>query len=396
MSSVAADLPESHWWCVHGLSSLSSSPEYEIDNFDRLPDSILIVIFNRIGDVKVLGRCFVVCRRFQALVPLVDNVVVRVDCVISEDPSLSSSSSSSSAISGSISSDKTRGVFSHFARFVFGGIVRPFYALGQILSVPSKRVSSAISASSSSSSEVSHHSPTEVLKNFKELRRLRIELPAGELGVDEGVLLKWKADFGSTLDSCVILGAASVLSSKSANANPAHDLCVGEDNGCIPESFYMNGGLKLRVVWTISSLIAASARHFLLQPIISDHETLDFLDLIDADGQGVLTMDRWQLQDLRVRPVSASGSSQRTLVPALSMRLWYAPLLEIPGGLVLKGATLVAIRPSEESQKEVVGGCSVGEPLDLSWVSNALEEPYRTAAKMLVKRRTYCLEMNSF
>lgn len=336
-----------------------------------------------------------VSRRFHGLVPLVDNVVVRVDCVISDDPSLSSSSSSSSAIPGAVAADKSRGIFSHLARFVFGGIVRPFYALGQILSVPSsKRVSSANSASSSS--EVSHHSPSEVLKNFKEIRRLRIVLPAGELGVDEGVLLKWKADFGSTLDSCVILGAASVLSSKSANANPTHDLCAGEDNGNIPESFYMNGGLKLRVVWTISSLIAASARHYLLQPIISDHETLEFLDLTDADGQGVLTMDRGQLQDLRVRPVSASGSSQRTLVPALSMRLWYAPLLEIPGGLVLKGATLVAIRPSEEPQKEVVGGGSIGEPLDLSWVSNALEEPYRTAAKMLVKRRTYCLEMNSF
>lgn len=346
--------------------------------------------------MKALGRCCVVSRRFHALVPLVDNVVVRVDCVIADDPSLSSSSSSCPAIPGAVAADKTRGVFSHLARFVFGGIVRPFYALGQILSVPSKRVSSANSSSSSSSSEVSHHSPTEVLKNFKEIRRLRIELPAGELGVDDGVLLKWKADFGSTLDSCVILGAASVLSSKSAIANPTHDFNAVEDNGSIPESFYVNGGLKLRVVWTISSLIAASARHYLLQPIIFDHETLEFLDLTDADGQGVLTMDRWKLQDLRARPVSASGSSQRTLIPALSMKLWYAPLLEIPGGSVLKGATLVAIRPSEESQKEMVGGCSVGEPLDFSWVSNSFEEPYRTAAKMLVKRRTYCLEMNSF
>ncbi|XP_020574915.1 F-box protein At5g46170-like [Phalaenopsis equestris] len=398
MSSAAADLLESHRWCVHRLSLTLSSSEYGIDNFDRLPDSILIVIFNRIGDVKALGRCCVVSRRFHALVPLVDNVVVRVDCVIPDDPSLSSSSSSSSSSAfAAVVGDRSRGVFSHLARFVFGGIVRPFYVLGQILSVPSsKRVSSSNSASSSSSAEVSHHSPSEVLKNFKEIRRLRIELPAGELGVDEGVLLKWKADFGSTLDSCVILGAASVLSSKSANANPTHELCASEDNGSIPESFYMNGGLKLRVLWTISSLIAASARHYLLQSIISDHETLEFLDLTDADGQGVLTMDRCQLQDLRVRPVSASGSSQRTLVPALSMRLWYAPLLEMPGGLVLKGATLVAIRPSENSQKEVAGGCSIGEPLDLSWVSNALEEPYRSAAKMLVKRRTYCLEMNSF
>ncbi|XP_020585726.1 F-box protein At1g30200-like [Phalaenopsis equestris] len=141
--------------------------------------------------------------------------------------------------------------------------------------------------------------------------------------------------FGSTLDNCVIFGAASILSSKSAHVNPTHDLCASEDNGNIPESFYMNGELKLRVVWTISSLIAAAARHYFLQPIISDQETLEFLDLTDADGQGVLTMDRCQLQDLRVRPTSASGSSQRALVPALSMRS-YAPLLEMLGGLFLK------------------------------------------------------------
>lgn len=130
-----------------------------------------------------------------------------------------------------------------------------------------------------------------------------------------------------------------------------------------------------------------------MQPIIADHETLETLDLTDADGQGTLTMDRAQLQELLVRPVSASGSSQRTLVPALNMRLWYAPHLDLPGGLVLKGATLVAIRPSGvEQQPRDIGGGSEG----FSWVSGVFEEPYRSAARLLVKRRTYCLEMNSF
>ncbi|WMV48796.1 hypothetical protein MTR67_042181 [Solanum verrucosum] len=53
---------------------------------------------------------------------------------------------------------------------------------------------------------VTHHSPTQLLKNFDEIKLLRIELPSGELGIDEGALLKWRADFGSTLDNCVILG----------------------------------------------------------------------------------------------------------------------------------------------------------------------------------------------
>ncbi|KAG9439352.1 hypothetical protein H6P81_019517 [Aristolochia fimbriata] len=324
-----------------------------IDHFDRLPDSLLLLVFNRIGDVKALGRCCVVSRRFHGLVPQVDNVVVKVDCVISDDDPASPNSSS----------DKGKSVFSHLVRFVLGGIVKPLQALGQFLG-PKKfdaHPSAASAASPGDHADVSHHSPTEVLKNFNEIRRLRIELPGGELGIDDGVLLKWKAEFGSTLDSCVILGASSVFSSGAksslifdSNSAPGEAICnVGEDNGNIPESFYTNGGLKLRVVWTISSLIAASARHYLLQQIISDHRTLESLVLTDSDGQGVLKMNKEQLEELRVKPLSASASANRTLVPALNMRLCPCHFRMADGmnryPCIGKGATEMALTSSGSS-----------------------------------------------
>ncbi|CAH2034457.1 unnamed protein product [Thlaspi arvense] len=368
----------------------------DIDHFDLLPDSLLLLIFDKVADVKDLGRCSIVSRRFHSLVPFVENVLVRVDCVISDDDS-SADDRRFSLNAASISDAAAGGSFSALFRLVFAPIFKPFQALGQFL-VP-RRSSSPFDASFSALGDeigseieqggVTHHSPTQVLKNFAEIRFLRIELPTGELGIEDGILLKWRADFGSTLDNCMILGASSVTRS---NSNPVKNLentldSSGiDDNGNIPESFYTNGGLKLRVVWTISSLIAASARHYLLQPIITEHKTLDRLVLSDADGQGVLSMNREQLEELRVTPLSASSASKRTLVPALNMRLWYAPQLDLPDGTVLKGATLVAIRPSE-SKKEVC---------DASWLADAFEEPFGTAAKMLIKRRTYCLEMNSF
>ncbi|KAL0692926.1 hypothetical protein Bca4012_060106 [Brassica carinata] len=363
-------------------------PPQQTDHFDRLPDPILLLVLNRIADVKSLGRCSAVSRRFRSLVPQVENVVVRVDCVISDDDSSSLSSIKSPSSS---SSSASSGSFSAAFRLVVGGIVKPLQALGQFLGAARSCGSSSSSLSMSGEIErggVTHHSPTQVLRNFEEIRYLRIELPSGELGIDDGVLLKWRAEFGSTLDNCVILGASSVIKPNLNRISQAIDTTtVEDDNGSIPESFYTNGGLKLRVVWTISSLIAASARHYLLQPIISEHKTLKSLVLTDSDGQGVLCMNRDQLEELRVKPLSASSASKRTLVPALNMRLWYAPSLELPDGTVLKGATLVAIRPSESKKKDVS---------DVSWVSSAFEEPYETAAKMLVKRRTYCLEMNSF
>lgn len=376
------------------------------DHFDRLHDAVLLDVLNRIGDVKALGRCALVSRRFHALVPLVDSVYVRVDCVIPDDPPPSSSSSSPPHQAPAAA--RGRGALAHIARVLLGGIARPIHALGQILSPAAAAASRrpdpqpASPPAPAAAADVSHHSPSEVLRSFRELRRLHIELPTGELGIDEGVLLKWKADFGSTLGSCVILGASSVSSKPPTEPEAAAAAAAADPNreaeepaGGLPESLYTNGGLKLRVVWTISSLIAASARHYLLQPIISNHATLESLDLTDADGQGVLTMDKRQLQELRVRPVSPSGGSHRTLMPALSMRLHYAPLIELPGGTLLRGATLVAIRPSEDALREGQGVGPAGS-LGACWISEAFEEPYRTAAKVLLKRRAYCLEMNSF
>ena len=40
-------------------------------------------------------------------------------------------------------------------------------------------------------------------------------------------------------------------------------------------------------------------------------------------------MNKSQLQEFRDKPLAASASSNRTQVPALNMKLWYAPSLEL-------------------------------------------------------------------
>lgn len=397
--------------------------EEAMDCFDRLPDSVLLLVFGKIGDVKALGRCCVVSRRFLALARQVDDVLVRVDCVVSGDgdddrsPSDDYSPCNASSFSAPCAG-KPRGL-SDLLRLVLGGVARPLQAISQVFSggaawgSPRKATAVSSSGSEGASPDSSHHSPAEVLRNFKEIRRLTIELPAGELCVNNGVLLKWKARFGSTLNDCVVLGASSVLSPAAAPpsppavdkdsdaANPAGEeaeegLLRRGTNASerIPESFFANGSLKLGVAWTISSLIAASARHYLLYPVIAEHEALESLDLADADGQGLLRMDLRQLQELREHPITAAGSSQRTLVPPLQLLLWFAPHLELPGGTALKGATLVAIRPSDDDSPASISGAGAGE--DTSWISSAFEEPYATAAQQLLRRNVYRLEMNSF
>ncbi|KAM0054720.1 putative F-box protein AUF1 [Helianthus debilis subsp. tardiflorus] len=64
-----------------------------VDRFDSLPDSLLLLLSNKIGDVKALGRCCAVSRRFHSLISRSKTVAVRVDCVISDDDSNASASS---------------------------------------------------------------------------------------------------------------------------------------------------------------------------------------------------------------------------------------------------------------------------------------------------------------
>ncbi|KAK8654882.1 hypothetical protein V6N13_107478 [Hibiscus sabdariffa] len=106
---------------------------------------------------------------------------------------------------------------------------------------------------------VTHHSPSQVLRNFKEIRFIRIKLPSNELGIVDGVLLKWRADFESTLDNCVILGASSVINNvhlqvsefgndgfcNYSNTIGGSNVGIEDDNGSIMESFYTSRGLKL-------------------------------------------------------------------------------------------------------------------------------------------------------
>lgn len=355
---------------MHPKARIHADPSLEMDQFDRLPDSLILLILNKLADVRSLGRCLAVSKRFNVLAPLVHDIYIKIDRVVTVD------GDSDEALNSS--TPKPRNLFSHFLKLMAFTLLKPFHHLR-----------GPNGGSKPLFPQLSHHSPAQVLRNFTHVRNLRIELPAGDVGTEEGVLLKWRAEFGSTLQNCVILGGTRV----SPKSGSSEQEASSEDNGSIPESFYTNGGLKLRVVWTISSLIAASTRHYLLRPIIKDHPTLMSLVLTDADGQGTLFMGAEQLKEFRENQLAASASSNRTQVPASNMKLRYAPYLELPEGMGLQGATLVAIKPSPEGCS---GSIHTSRKETDAFVSGAFDGPFKVAAKALMKRRTYLLEMNGF
>ncbi|KAM0956056.1 hypothetical protein ACFX2A_024878 [Malus domestica] len=86
----------------------------------------------------------------------------------------------------------------------------------------------------------------EVSTNLVSPTTRRIELPNGELGIDYKILLRSRADFSSTLDKCVILGASSVIHQGPTKASlcpvtGSNGLCATNNSAEADDAAYEQG-----------------------------------------------------------------------------------------------------------------------------------------------------------
>lgn len=156
------------------------APDFEVDRFDCLPASLVLLILNKVEDVRSLGRCSAASKRLYGLVPLVHDVCVKIDCVVAVD------GDAEDALN--LSSPKPRNILSNFFKLMLSTIVKPFHSMR-----------SPNGAGRPLFPQLAQHSPAQVLRNFTHIRNLQIELPSGDVGTEDGVLLKWRAEYGSTL-----------------------------------------------------------------------------------------------------------------------------------------------------------------------------------------------------
>jgi|UniRef100_A0A2N9EYB1 hypothetical protein len=352
-----------------------------MDGFDLIPDSLILTIFNSLSDVKTLIRCRAVSKRFNSLVPQTESLILKVDCVISPESGESDSP----------------------LLFFFKSFFKSLHNL--ILISLSPKLHAAHTRPTGS-----QNSPTQILRGFERIRTLEIELPSGDLKLDRNAVVRWRAEFGKTLKNCVIFGFRAIRTSPPTQ--------IPEDLGDVDFA----GGLKLRVVWTISALIAASARHYLLKEVVEENKELETLILRDREGEGTLVMDKEGLSELRAGAAQVSDYKEwavhfsgidgeingggRTTVPSVRMRMRHVPKLGLKGGAWVDGATLVVVRPTRiiskddgpedkaqfieaDVEEDVVGDGAL-----------ALESfgrgEYGEAVQAVVKTRSYHLEMNSF
>ncbi|KAH6814320.1 hypothetical protein C2S51_023338 [Perilla frutescens var. frutescens] len=343
------------------------------DFFDRLPDDVVLSIFGKLQDAKSLCLSMTVCKRFRSIAPQVDRIFLPIP-------------QKNSAV-------KEFDQKNSLKNLVIRALMKPFYLISQMIKFKPKNEENDLDF-------YSYYVPNEILKNFDEIRALHLRLPChgnqkqsktAKSGKNSTTFLKWRAEFGRELHSCVILGAKSW----------AEKLEREEDSTQEPSSRVMaDDELKLRIVWTISCLIAASARHYLMQETVKGLKMIENVVVSDESDQGRLCMNKEQIEEIRESKGKGDEMVEnRSRVPALRMKMWYLDRLEVPGSSkVMEGATLVVIRPAAAG-----GGLEEASRSDGDMVADAFggvegEEKLIGDAvrKLMVAKKCYVLEMNSF
>lgn len=359
--------------------------EQQVDVFDLLPDALVLEIFNRVEDAKSLSACSVLCKRFGDLVTQTYNVSLEITRR-NTLPELSKGNSGGNL-------NKSKGFIGRF-------ILNPINAfVNRLVSRKLKTCSQCCDDDEDNTFKL----PNDLLKNFKEIRSLSVKLPGhvGDISSENGsgALLKWKAEFGKQLESCVILGATGFKKSEKKPNNDGID--GGKDDDTSPAASITrnltNKQLKKRVVWTISCLIASSARHHMLKQIISSNQMIRDVKISDGSKQGTIEMTEEQVAELRKEMNSGTAAEtvvemDRTRVPAVTIKMWYLPVMELPeSGGVMRGATLAVIRP-------VATATALGKDDDVTLAMGAFGEKCVKEAvrKLIDRKKSYTLEMNSF
>ncbi|GAB2229233.1 hypothetical protein Droror1_Dr00023371 [Drosera rotundifolia] len=365
------------------------------DRFDSLPDPIVLLILSNVLDSTSLARCLLVSCRFASLVPLVDSISITVpSCSPCNIPKPRHSLIRSFLLELLCKLNLIRNT------------MKPITHCPVQLSSstkPHNAISRSKSSSPSSSIDVYEWISNQI-KNFERIRSVRLELPCHgvEFGHDQIPLITWTAEFGSQLRSCVILGADSIT--KLYQTSKSNQIETGSDDRStidLEDRPISNETIKSRVLWIISSLLSASARHSLISRVATECPDLEEAEVADLSAQGTLKMTKDDFIELR-RSISADTDTsmgvrswERSCVPDVVIRMRYVEeAVELPAaGCVMRGATLMAVAPAEKGR-----GGEVAERLLTECGEEGkglLGEAARVMERM--KGRKICkLEMNSF
>ncbi|CAI9785768.1 unnamed protein product [Fraxinus pennsylvanica] len=197
--------------------------------FDRLPDDIALSIFSKLGDAKSLCISLSVCKRFRSINLEIDQIFLSIprkrtlvrDC---ETPT------------------------SFLKNLVFSILIKPVQFISQRIKFEKNK--------NDDEDYCPYYPPSEVLKSFQEIRVLHLRLPC----------------HGSEK-----LGSKAGAKSWIEKPENGDSLLESDTESSVIDDHH-DHELKLRILWTISCLMAASARHYLIQEIVKEREMIEKIE----------------------------------------------------------------------------------------------------------------------
>ncbi|KAF7120891.1 hypothetical protein RHSIM_Rhsim13G0214700 [Rhododendron simsii] len=297
------------------------------NQFQRLPDDVVLNIFNKLSDIQCLCRCFVVAKRFSSLIPLVQTVSIK-------------SKTWSSKYDCKTVPRKSE--YHHGGTLPLGNLSE--YLITNLVFRPLRELYNR------SLFPTSHRDVSGVifLSKLTHVRALNVELPSNFDGDNDSVS-KWGAKFTPNLDSVTFLYASS-LSKMMESEQQQKSESEESDEEEEMEHGITNRERNLRIVIAIECIKDAvlwlGILCFVADCPLSHFPMLQSVTITDSQKKGAkLCLSVEKLAECRntfsmTRMHSLSSMAWSWTLE--NMRVGYVPVLQLPmSKYVMKGVTIV-------------------------------------------------------
>lgn len=253
---------------------------------NRLPDEIVLQIFNKLIDLKLLCSCYLVSRRFSSIVLEVDAIAITALLINPLSPDVS-----------------------------------PFRQLPPFIWLLESKCYT-------------------FLCKFKGVKSLFIELPSSsEIGIVNRCLFKWKVKFGKRIESIMYLFPNLIRDKDGFCVNGDRDGDGEEDIEVMIGMFDKYGGVA------VHCLQDAMGWHAMLLKLIKNLPTLEKVSITDSGRRGRLSLSGEKLIELKGWLNSASATKMGRLQSPNIYCNAYIPVLNLPvSGYMMKGIYFGAMK----------------------------------------------------
>ncbi|XP_027080538.1 uncharacterized protein LOC113780971 isoform X2 [Coffea eugenioides] len=280
-----------------------SKSEVKVDEFQRLPDELLLSIFTKMPDFKYVCQCSLVCKRFASVITLVHNVTVTFiskECEVSED-------------------------LAHIQN-AFDKKMSPQNQITPKMDITCLRQTLKF---------------INCLRKFKDLKSVHIKFSYVE--TSSSTPLEWKTKFGPELEYVVALLPTSI--EKKTKQELSQDQEVGDVTWSLTES-----ELEHSLYRAYGCCQETVVRQTILYMLVEHHSMLHSVTITDSEKQGRLCIQDEQLLELKnsFRNKDLEQIFEEVKIPHI-FKVGYVPVVRLPAlGYLLKGVILLIFKPKEE------------------------------------------------